>query len=353
MSIFEEMFNEIQKSGLGNDEQEMNPNTQNQSAKRKSKIGKSIGIVIVILFLIFTAFNSIYTLNENQYGIITTFGKPSVVSNAGIHIKIPYIQKVHRLSKNIVGMAIGYDPNYDSEEYANTDENGNPLVIPSESEMITKDFNFVNVDFYIEYQCVDPIKYYINRESAEEILKNLAQAYIRDTVGSYNVDDVITTGKAEIQATIKEQLSERLLEEDIGLGVYNVTIQDAEPPTAEVNNSFKAVEDAKQGMDTAVNEAKKYQSEQIPIANAQADKVKQDAEAYKQQRISEAEGQVARFNEMYEEYQKYPLITKKRMFYETMEDVLPNLKVIIDSSDGTQTLLPLEPFSTTTTTGQE
>ena len=256
-------------------------------------------------------------------------------------------------------MPIGYDPSYSmdaglyssmnaSSRIVGEDGNGEDLTsIPEESEMITKDFNFVNVDFYIEYQIVDPIKAYMNSETAIPILKNLAQSYIRDTVGSYGVDEVITTGKAEIQAKVKALLSERLEQEDIGLGIYNVTIQDAEPPTEEVNNAFKSVEDAKQGMDTKINEARKYQSEQLPAANAKADKATRDAEAYRQERISEAEGQVSRFNDMYEEYVKYPLITKKRMFYEAMEEILPGLKVIIDSGDGTQKLLPLEPFSGT------
>lgn len=306
---------------------------------------KGAGAVCLLAVLAVTALNSFYTLNENTMAVLTTFGIPSAVTESGPHFKIPYIQQVHKLSKNIVGMPIGYDPDYDAENHANSENN--PVTVKAESEMITKDFNFVDVDFYIEYQIVDPIRYYINRDTATDILKNLAQSYIRDTVGVYNVDDVITTGKAEIQATVKELLSTRLEEENIGIGIYNVTIQDAQPPTDEVNNAFKAVEDAKQGMDTAVNEAKKYQSEQIPTANAKADKVKQEAEAYKQQRISEAQGQVARFNEMYQEYLKYPLITKKRMFYETMEEILPELKVIIDSSDGTQKLLPLEPFSET------
>lgn len=306
---------------------------------------KGAGAVCLLAVLAVTALNSFYTLNENTMAVLTTFGIPSAVTESGPHFKIPYIQQVHKLSKNIVGMPIGYDPDYDAENHANSENN--PVTVKAESEMITKDFNFVDVDFYIEYQIVDPIRYYINRDTAKDILKNLAQSYIRDTVGVYNVDDVITTGKAEIQATVKELLSTRLEEENIGIGIYNVTIQDAQPPTDQVNNAFKAVEDAKQGMDTAVNEAKKYQSEQIPTANAKADKVKQEAEAYKQQRISEAQGQVARFNEMYQEYLKYPLITKKRMFYETMEEILPELKVIIDSSDGTQKLLPLEPFSET------
>ena len=164
-------------------------------------------------------------------------------------------------------------------------------------------------------------------------------------MGVYNVDDVITTGKAEIQSKIKTLLSERMEKENVGLGVVNVTIQDAEPPTAEVISAFRAVEDAKQGMDTRINEANKYASEQIPAANAKADKVIQDAEAYRQERISEAEGQAARFNDMYLEYRKYPLITKKRMLYETLEDVLPDLKVIINSADGMSTVLPLESFT--------
>ena len=250
------------------------------------------------------------------------------------------------MSKEIKGMPIGYDPDYNAQNHA--DSENNPITVSSESEMITKDFNFVNVDFYIEYQIVGPIKAYIHSDTAIPILKNLAQSYIRDTVGSYSVDEVITTGKSEIQAKVKALLSERLEQEDIGLGINNVTIQDAQPPTDAVNNAFKAVEDAKQGMDTKINEARKYQSERLPAANAEADKAARDAEAYRQQRISEAEGQVSRFNDMYQEYAKYPLITKKRMFYETMEDILPELKVIINGSDGTQTMLPLDSFVTGT-----
>ena len=110
--------------------------------------------------------------------------------------------------------------------------------------------------------------------------------------------------------------------------------------------AFKSVETAKQGKETAINNAKKYQSEKVPQAEADADQIVQQAEAAKAARISEAEGQVARFNEMYAEYIKNPLITKQRIFYETMEEVLPDAKVIIDNG-GTQKILPLEPFNGT------
>lgn len=306
-------------------------------------IGRALGIVIAIAVICITALNSYYTLSEEEMAVVTTFGNPSVQEASGLHFKLPYIQKVIKISKEITGMQIGYTTDPNRAAGASID---NPVSIENESLMITKDFNLINVDFYVEYMVTDPVQAVRHRTVYESIIKNLAQSYIRDTVGLYNVDDVITTGKTQIQERIKEQLTNRLVEENIGYGIYNVSIQDSEMPREDVANAFKAVEDAKQGMETAINTAKKYQSENIPKANAEADKLLQDAEAYKQQRINEANGQVARFEDTYAEYVKYPLITKKRMFYETMEELLPDLKVIIDNGSGTQTMLPLEPFST-------
>ena len=164
-------------------------------------------------------------------------------------------------------------------------------------------------------------------------------------IASYTVDDVLTTGKSEIQAKIKEMIMEKMEVQDVGIQLVNITIQDAEPPTQEIMKAFKAVETAKQGKETAVNNANKYRNEKLPEAEAQADQIIQDAEAQKQVRINEAEAEVARFNAMYEEYVKNPTVTKLRMFYETMEDVLPDMKIVIDNGDGTQKVLPLDSFT--------
>ena len=167
--------------------------------------------------------------------------------------------------------------------------------------------------------------------------------------------NILTTGKNEIQASIKEVLAAQLEKHDIGLSLVNVTIQDSEPPTVEIMEAFKNVETAKQGKETAINNANKYRNEKLPTAEAEADKIIKEAEAYKQERINEATGQVARFNAMYEEYIKNPTITKQRMFYEAMEEVLPDLELIIDSSNGVQKILPLDSFFGTedTTTDKE
>jgi len=294
---------------------------------------RKIIIAILVILLILSAFDSYYTLKEDQYAVITTFGKPSMVSSSGLKFKLPFVQQVTKVSKTIQGFPLGYRP----ESNVSVDE---------ESLMITYDYNFVNVDFYVEYRVTDPIKYLYNSQDPVGILKMLCQSYIRDTIGLYDVDSVITTGKSQIQATIKEKVISRLESEDIGIQLTNITIQDAEPPTEEVQRAFTAVETAKQTADTTVNNAKKYANEVIPAAKADADQIIKSAEAYKESKINEANGQAARFSELYAEYEKYPLITKQRLFYETMEEILPGAKLyIVDAATGVQTALPLESFA--------
>ena len=291
-----------------------------------------VKIVAVILVLLILGFNSYYTIGEQEQAVVTTFGKPEKEDSPGLHFKIPFIQKVTKVDTTIKGLAIGYDmdSNMSKEE---------------ESLMITSDYNFVNVDFFLEYKVSDPIKALYASENPVLILKNMAQGCIRSVIGSYDVDSVITTGKGEIQSKIKEELMAQLDKQDIGIQLVNLSIQDAEPPTTEVVEAFKAVETAKQGKETAINNANKYRSEQMQQAEAQVDQIKKEAEAEKEARINEAEGQAARFNALYEEYIKYPLITKQRMFYETMQEILPDLEVIIDNGDGSvQKILPLDSF---------
>lgn len=231
-------------------------------------------------------------------------------------------------------------------EIGYSDANGEMETEENESLMITSDYNFVNVDFYVEYRVADPVQYVYASEDPEEILRNIAQSCIRNTIGSFTVDDVLTTGKQAIQSDIRQEVIDALEVHQVGLQLVNLTIQDAEPPTNDVMVAFKAVETAKQGMETAINNANRYRNEQTPQAEAEADRIRQEAEATRTERINEANAAVALFNAQYEEYVKNPEITKLRMFYESMEKVLPDLKVVIDAGDGTtQTILPLDTFT--------
>lgn len=299
-------------------------------------INKITCLVILALFLLLCLFNSFYQLKETESAVITTFGKASLNTNKGLQFKIPFFQKVVKVDTTVNGFTIGFTYN----------EDGSTSDVEDESVMITSDFNFINTDFYVSYIVSDPIKYLYNSDCPVEILKNIATTSIRSTMSAYTVDSALTTGKNEIQANIKQMIIDKLENEDIGLSLDDVLMQDVEPPTNEIKNAFKAVETAKQNKESAINEANQYRNEQIPAAEAEADKILQDAEAKKTARINEAKGEADRFSSEYSEYIKYPLITKQRMFYETMEELLPNMKVVIDTGDGNiQKFYPVDSFN--------
>ena len=228
--------------------------------------------------------------------------------------------------------------------YNSNDDYGYDVNL-NESTMITGDYNIVNVDFFVEYRISDPVQYLYSSNNPEMILKNLIQSQVRNVVGSSSVDAVLTDGKEHIQMQVKALVTEILEEYDIGLTLVDVRIQDAEPPTQEVVEAFKAVETAKQQAEAVVNDAKAYQNAQLPKAQAQADQAIQNAEYLKQKRINEAVEQVAMFTAMYEEYERNPEITKSRMYYEAIQHILPGVKLNINtagSDSDVQMLLPLD-----------
>jgi membrane protease subunit HflK len=284
------------------------------------KVLNIAAIAIVVIFMFTLLFSTVYSLNEDEDAVIVTFGNPTLVENSGLHFKIPFVQDRYTVDMSVRGMEIGY--------------NNEGETIENESLMITKDFNFVSVDFYLEWQVTNAIDYVYASEDPVAILKTLTMSYIRDTVGSYNVDEVLTTGKAQIQSEIRDKLIERLETENIGITVRSIAIQDAEPPTEAVSNAFKAVEDAKQKAEEIVNGANAYKNQKLPEAEAQVKSIIESATATKAARIAEAQGQIARFNAMYNEYIKYPNVTMQRMYFEAMEELLPNLKVIVQDEDG-------------------
>lgn len=288
------------------------------------KIGQVFGWIVVAIVALTVILSAFYTVGETESVVVTTFGKATLVDEKGLHFKIPFVQKATKVDTTVRGIKIGYGE----------DSDGNTYSVEHESIMITSDYNFIDCDFYISYQVTDPIKYLYNSDYPDMIVKNIAMSCIRSTVSAFTVDNAITTGKAQIQSNVKAMMIAELEKQDIGITLVDASIQDVEPPTDDVIEAFTAVETAKQGKESAVNEANAYRNAKLPEAEAEADKIVQDAEAEKNARINEATGQAARFNEEYNEYVRYPLITKQRMFMETMSDVLPTLQVVIDQGNG-------------------
>ena len=298
---------------------------------------RNIALIAVLAFVVLVAGTTcFYTVDDKQQAVVTTFGKVTDVTDAGLHFKLPFgIQKAKKVDVNVYQkIELGYTTS--SDEYYEVNEN--------ESTMITGDYNIVTVDFFVEYKISDPVQYLYSSNQPELILRNLIQSQVRNVVGSTSVDAVLTDGKESIQSQVKDLVTQILQEYDIGLTLVDVRIQDSEPPTQEVNEAFKAVETAKQQAETVVNDAKAYQNAQLPDAQAQADKLVQNALYLKQKRINEATQQVAMFSAMYEEYKQNPEITRSRMYYEAISEILPGVKLYINTGDSSNVdmLLPLE-----------
>lgn len=300
------------------------------------KIKRITTLAVVILAALVLISTCYYTVDDKQQAVVTTFGKVTDITDAGVHLKLPFgIQKVEKVDVNVYQkITLGYDP-VGISGYTVDDR---------DSAMITGDYNIVNVDFFVEYKVSDPVQYLYSSNDPEGVLRNLVQSQVRNVVGSSTVDSVLTTGKENIQMQVKNLVSDILTQYDIGLALVDVKIQDAEPPTQEVIEAFKNVETAKQQAETVINDAKAYQNAQLPKAQAEADKLIQNAQYLKEKRINEATEQVAMFNAMYQEYALNPEVTRTRMYYEAISDILPDIKLYINTGNGSdvQMLLPLD-----------
>ena len=299
------------------------------------KIKRTALLTILFAVIIVFGLTCYYTVDDKQQAVVTTFGKVTDITDAGVHLKLPFgIQQVEKVDVNVYQkITLGYNP-----------VGSGYTVDDRESAMITGDYNIVNVDFFVEYKISDPVQYLYSSNDPESILRNLVQSQVRNVVGSSTVDSVLTDGKENIQMQVRNLVTDILNQYDIGLSLVDVKIQDAEPPTQEVIEAFKNVETAKQQAETVINDAKAYKNAQLPQAQAKADKLIQNAQYLKEKRINEATEQVAMFNAMYQEYALNPQVTKSRMYYEAISQIMPGVKLYINTSGSSdvQMLLPLE-----------
>lgn len=303
----------------------------------KISIKLILGIIAAIVLLIIL-FNSWYTVTDQQQAVVLTFGKFTSIEEAGMHFKLP--DPIQSVIKVPVQMTQKLELGYRDQG------NGNYVSVDEEAKMITGDFNIVKIDFFIEWKISDPKKYLFNSIDPQLILRDSSMSAARSVVGSTSIDDVLTSGKITIENEIKDKLIQCLDKYDIGVQVLDVKIQDSEPPTEDVKQAFKAVENAKQSKETAMNEANKYKNSEIPKAQAEADRILRSAESAKQKKINEAEGEVVKFQKMYEEYKNFEDVTKTRLYLEAMEEILPGITVYIEDDSGDiQKIVPLKPFN--------
>jgi len=294
------------------------------------------GLVLLIIVLGITALTTWYTVDESDQAVILTFGKvEEAVTEPGLHFKMPWpIQQVEKLSKETFSLQFGYE-----------DKEGNMKDFPEETKMITGDEFIVLADLVVQWKITNPEKYLYNAQDPKEILYDATSASLRSIIGSSLIDDALTSGKAEIEADVRELLSSLIEKYDVGISILAVKLQDVELPNEEVRKAFTDVTDARETADTKKNEANKYVNQRMNEVKGEEAAIKSKAAGEKAARMEKARGDVAVFNKLYEEYSKNPDITRERLVIETLEQVLPGAEIYIMNDDGnTLKYFPIRPL---------
>ncbi|MER1999861.1 MAG: FtsH protease activity modulator HflK, partial [Lysinibacillus sp.] len=226
-------------------------------------------------------------------------------------------------------------------------EDGSLETVGSDAKMITGDENIVLTDLVVQWKISDPKKYLFNSDDPNEVLHSATSSAIRSIIGSSKIDQALTDGKAEIEASTRDLLVTLMGKYDIGISILGVKLQDVELPNDDVRAAFTAVTDARETKNTKINEAEKYENQKLSEAEGEKDAIISRAEGERATRIAEAEGEVAVFNKLYNEYKNNKSITRERLVLETLENVLPNAQIYIMNDDGdTLKYLPLQPQTT-------
>lgn len=301
----------------------------------KSLLGniRTIAIVLIAAVLLFTSF---YTIEPEEVGVVQRFGEYSRTAESGLNFKIPFLETVRvvpveRQLKQEFGyrtISSGVQSQYQKSGYED------------ESLMLTGDLNLADVEWVVQYRIADPYNYLFKVRNPDKTLRDMAEAAMRQVVGNRTVNEVLTTGRASVASRVQQILQELNVDYETGVNIEQVVLQDINPPNP-VKPSFNAVNEAQQQRETLINQAESDYNRVIPRARGEAQQTIQQAEGYTTNRINTAEGEVAAFVALHAEYVQAPQITKRRIYYETMQELLPKLsnKVITDQ-DGSG-VLPL------------
>jgi membrane protease subunit HflK len=297
---------------------------------------KNTKLIVIILLLLLIAFSSFFQIDPEETGVITRFGKYVRKVEPGLNMKLPFIERVYKvpverqqkLEFGFRTIRAGIRTEYSTSGYSD------------ESLMLTGDLNLADVEWVVQFRIDDPYNFLFKVRDPETSMRDISEAALRQIVGDRTVNEVLTVGRTEIATNMEELVQQICTEYSLGVKIDQIVLQDVNPPDP-VKAAFNAVNQAQQEKETLINQAKSEYNKVIPKASGQAQETIQKAEGYATERVNNALGEVARFNAIYKEYIKAPEVTKRRIYLETMETVLPKLgnKIITDNKGNN--ILPL------------
>ena len=298
---------------------------------------KRVFWLVLILIAVVAAATSFYTVEADEEGVVLRFGEYVRSVPPGLHVKAPFgiekaagvpVRKVFKEEFGFRTLRAGVRTQYDSRDYS------------AESVLLTGDLNIADVEWVVQYRIAEPQKFLFEIRDAKQALRDLSEAVMSIVVGDRTVTEVLTVGRQEIAMSVKQNLQELLDLYKTGLYIENVTLQDVNPPET-VKPAFNEVNEAKQEKERLINEALRDYNESVPRANGLARQLISEAEGYALKRVNEATGDADRFNSIRQEYQSAKNVTRRRLYLETMSEILPKVKEIYIIDDETNSPIPI------------
>lgn len=314
-----------------------NPDEFIKNAEKKFAQFKGfIPLVAAGIILLSGLFSSFYSVGPDEVGIIRRFGKYVRTTNPGLHLKFPFMEKVNKVKvKYIFKEEFGF-----RTTRAGVVSQYSPREYFDESLMLTGDLNVLVVEWIVQFKVKDPVKLLFQVRNPLRTVRNISEAVMRQVVGDNTVSEGLTTRRVEINQEVQDKLQEVLDFYDSGIQVVTVKLQDVNPPD-QVKPSFNEVNEAKQEKEKVINQAWEKYNQIIPKASGEAEKTIREAEGYALKRINRAKGDAAKFIATWDAYQYSKDVTKKRLYLEAMNEIMPKAgsKFIVDSEE--KGILPL------------
>lgn len=299
-------------------------------------IARNVKLLVLGIFALILLFSAFFQIDPEEEGVIVRFGKYVRTVDPGLNVKIPLIERVYKvpverqqkLEFGFRTVKAGVQSTYSSDNFKD------------ESLMLTGDLNLADVEWVVQYRVDDPYNYLFKVRHPEQTLRDISESVVRQVVGDRTVNEVLTTGRTEVATAVQGIIQELCQEYSLGLRIDQVVLQDVNPPDP-VKAAFNEVNEAQQEKETLINRAKSEYNKVIPRAEGQAEETIQKAEGYATERVNRAMGEAKRFEDLYAEYVKAPEVTRRRIYLETMEEVVPLLGNKIITDEKGNNVLPL------------
>ena len=292
---------------------------------------------VILLLVAIGGLTMIYTVQPEEQAVVKRFGAVIKTTAPGLHFKLPFgIDRVQRVAtERVLKEEFGFRTAAAGEptRYAAND-------FPDESLMLSGDLNIIDVEWVVQYRIADPIKFIYSMREPTRTLRDISESVMRRVVGNHLGSEILTTARVKIANTTRDEIQAAMELYQTGIHIVTVELQNVVPPTA-VQPAFNSVNEARQERERMINDATKQANEAIPRAQGEANRAIAEAQGYAAERTNKALGEAARFRSILAEYQVAPEVTRRRMYLETLSEILPEIGSVLVVQEGQSTPVPL------------